>query len=182
MNKYGMARLLRDILDQQIEDGTSGSIERERVEDAVTTGPRLDAGEKAVLLLSPYARHVYFEIAREQRADVNRRLSTRNVDTRAMKLAASHEIDKVEIPGRGFTVTLYRARDVNEPLVLLLRLSDAYRQAVNPMTRLRLSDSGGLEWLRGVPDHNGQITGMWSDPKMDLVERAASYELILEPV
>jgi len=182
MNKYGVARLLRDILDQQIEDGRSGSIERERVEDAVTTGPGLDAHEKKLLLLSPYARHVYSEVARDQRVDINRRLSAGDVATKAMKLAASRETDKVEITGCGFTVTLYRAKEVNEPVVLLLRLSDAYRQAINPMTRLRLSDSGGLEWLRGVPDHNGQITGMWSDAKMDLVERSGSYELILEPV
>jgi hypothetical protein len=50
------------------------------------------------------------------------------------------------------------------------------------MTELRLVDSGGLEWMRGRSDAEGEMTRAWEDVTIDLLERSSQYTLRLMPV
>lgn len=175
--------MLGDILDHQIEDGSLPSLGRSRISQALTMGPALTKEETAVLLRSPHARAVYREIARDVRSENLDAIVQAAIDMTATNLAAAsaEDIDKVEIEGKGFNITIYRIGDDVGPLVILVRLSKAYMDAIHPMTRMRLFDMGGLEWLRGIPDGDGQLTAEWDDSSVDLVGRARRHQLILEP-
>lgn len=182
MNRDGMTGLLAALLESQIESGKFGEIDKNRIRQALTTGPTLTEQEQRLLLLSPVARSDYKEIRREIVIRDRQRLDRHGVETNLMPLAASDDSDKVVLKSSGFTVTLYRQEKLGVPWVILVQLGPAYQKAVNPMTTLRLADTGGLEWLRGKPDTNGEITGAWNDPETDLIKRIRRFSLMLEPV
>lgn len=58
-NKNGLAELLSEILDSQIENGRQARIPDERLLQALTTGPGLTDDERRKLLLSPVIRMDY---------------------------------------------------------------------------------------------------------------------------
>lgn len=182
MNRDGMAELLAELLEPQIESGKFGEIDRNRLREALTIGPPLTDQEQRLLLLSPVARADYKEMCSAIVSEDRRRLDQHGVEINLMPLAAADESDKVILKSSGFTVTLYRREKLGIPWVILVQLGPAYQKAVNPMTTLRLADTGGLEWLRGRPDTNGELTGAWSDSETDLLTRARRFSLILEPI
>ncbi len=177
-----MAGLLSEILDAQVESGKYGAIDEGRFREALTVGPPLDEQEQGLLLLSPVARADYHRIRREVQEELTGRLQEQGVDMALLPLAAASDDDKVVMQGNGFSVTLYRQDDLGVPWVILVQLGSSYMQALNPMSLLRLVDSGGLEWLRGKPDKNGEITATWDDPETDLLLRSRRFSLSLEPV
>lgn len=184
MNTDGMARLLAELLEPQIESGRYGTIGRDRLREALTIGPNLTDTEQSILLISPVAREDYQDVQNEILNEVNERIHNQGVDIKILPLAAASEgkKDKIILNGRGFTVTLYRKEDLGIPWVILVQLGASYLKVINPMTTLRLVDSGGLEWLRGIPDTNGEMTGPWNDEETDLLRRVQRFSLTLEPV
>lgn len=182
MNINGMAELLSEILETQVESGQFGAIDEERLRQALTSGPPLSNEEQSLLLLSPVARSDYKRIRREIRENLTSRLINRSVELELLPLAAATDEEKVIMQGNGFNVTLYRQDNLGIPWVILVQLGTFYLQALNPMTVLRLVDSGGLEWLRGKPDANGEITATWDDPETDILARSRRFSLTLEPV
>jgi len=182
MNMQGMASLLAEILSSQVEQGQYGVISEARLREALTSGPPLSESEQALLLLSPVTRDDYRRIRQEVNDALHIRLDQLQIERQLYALAADSEEDIVVMKGNGFTVTLYRRDDLGIPWVILVQLGQSYLQAINPMTRLRLIDSGGLEWCRGKPDSQGEITAPWSDRETDLLARSKRFSLILEPV
>ena len=163
----------------QIQIPGSGS---SHLRQALTTGPPLIDREQRLLLLSPVARADYKQIRNEIVSETHERLDRHGVEMNLIPLAAADESDKVVLKSSGFRVTLYRQEKFGVPWVILVQLGPAYLQAINPMTSLRLADTGGLEWLRGRPDTNGELTGAWNDPETDLLKRIRRFSLMLEPV
>ena len=183
MKSDGMARLLSEILDPQIESGKYGAIDKDRVRESLTNGPELTDREQCLLLLSPVAREDFKDVRNEILEEVYARIQQQDIDMNMLPLAAAGEAkDKVILRGSGFSVTLYRRDELGIPWIILVQLGASYQKAVNPMTTLRLVDTGGLEWLRGRPDVNGEFTGPWNDAETDLLIRAHRFSLILEPV
>jgi|GEM_PF-2674440 len=182
MNFNGMAELLSGILDTQIESGQHGSISEERIRQSRTTGPRLNNAEQRLLLLSPVARSDYRRVCRKIQEELTNRLLDQGVEIELLPLAAATDEDKVIMNGNGFNVTLYRRKDLGIPWVILVQLQASYLRVLDPMTILRLVDSGGLEWLRGKPDGNGELTAAWDDPETDILARSRRFSLKLEPV
>lgn len=181
MNSNGMAELLSKILDTQIETGQYRGINEQRLRQALTTGPGLDHEEQSLLLLSPVIRHDYKRIRHEIKKELTQQLQNQGVEMQLLAFAAASTEDKVVMQNNGFSVTLYRQNDIGIPWIILVQLGPSYIQAINPMTILRLVDSGGLEWLRGKPDANGEITGTWDDTKTDILARSRRFSLALEP-
>ena len=68
------------------------------------------------------------------------------------------------------------------PWIVFLQLSSKVTNCLYPLTRIRLYDSGGLDWIIGKPDKNGQIIGEWLDNETNLVERSKLYSLHIEPI
>lgn len=181
VNVNGMAKLLSELLDPQLETGQYGVITEKRLREALTLGPPLDEREQSLLLLSPVVREDYRRIRQEIRSELSKKLEMNNVAMEIMPLAAASTGDKVVMKGKGFTVTLYRQEGLGVPWIILVQLGDAYMQTLNPMSILRLMDSGGLEWLRGRPDECGEITATWNDDQTDLIARSRRFSLRLEP-
>ncbi len=181
MNINGMAALLKDILDSQIESGTQGTLNEYRIHEALTKGPELTEEEQSILLLSPVARSDYSRIRYEVIEEIRNNLFEFDVDLEILPLAAASDENVISLKGNGFDVTLYQKDNLGIPWVILVQIGTSYREAINPMTTLRLVDSGGLEWLRGKPDVNGEITAAWSDPDTDILARSRRFTLTLEP-
>lgn len=182
MNTNAMARLLTELLDPQVESGEYGEIGDDRLRKAMTIGPALTKQEQSLLLLSPVARADYSRVCNEIVAETRDRITRHGVKMNLLPLAAADQDDKVVFKSTGFTVTLYRRDDLGIPWIILVQLGSSYRQAINPMTTVRLADTGGLEWLRGKPDANGELTGAWNDSETNLLTRAQRFSLMLEPV
>ena len=173
MNMNGVSRLFLEILNSQLESGRYPPLDEKRVRESLTRGPGLTEDEQIILLLSPLARHDYQQVKKKIQEETRLRLYAQGVETELLAMAASSEDgDKMILKGNGFTVTLYRQENHDT----------LYLQNIYPMTPLRLIDSGGLEWLRGRPDANGEITASWNDPETDLLARSKRFSLILEPV
>ncbi len=182
MNTNGMARLLAGMLDTQLETGQYGAIDEERIRASLTTGPALSDEEQSLLLLSPVARSDFNRVRREVKEKLVLQLMENHIEQNLLPLAAATDEDKVLLKGNGFNVTLYKQDNLGIPWIVLVQLGDNYLQAINPMTVLRLVDSGGLEWLRGKPDANGEITVPWEDAETDILSRSRRFSLTLEPV
>lgn len=183
MNTNGMARLLAGILDSQLETGQYGVVDEHRIRESLTTGPVLTDEEQSLLLLSPVARNDYNTIRRQIKEEVLVQLADNHIEQTLLPLAAAASAgDKVLLKGNGFNVTLYKQDNLGIPWVILVQLGKSYLEAINPMTVVRLVDSGGLEWLRGKPDANGEITQPWQDSETDILSRSRRFSLTLEPV
>ncbi len=182
MNTDGLAELLMEILSPQLETGQYGELDEKRFREALTTGPEMSQEEQSLLLLSPVARSDYKRISQEIRMELATRLEAQGVELELLPLAAATTADKVVMHGNGFDVTLYRQEGLGVPWVILVQVGTVCLRSLNPMTVLRLVDSGGLEWLRGRPDVNGEISATWDDRETDLLARSRRFSLILEPI
>ena len=182
MNVNSMARLFSEVLATQVETGQYGGFAPARLREALTTGPSLNEKERCLLLLSPVARDDFHRMRRQMNEEIQARIEQLGVDRHLHALAADSEEDTVSLKGNGFGVTLYQRSELGVPWVILVQLGPAYLQAINPMTVLRLVDSGGLEWCRGKPDGQGEITAAWDDRETDILARSKRFSLSLEPV
>ena len=182
MNVNSMARLFSEVLASQVETGKHGSFAPARLREALTTGPSLSEAERSLLLLSPVARSDFQRMRCQVKEEIQQRLDQLGVERQLYALAADSDEGTVSLKGNGFQVTLYQRSDLGIPWVILVQLGPVYLQAINPMTVLRLVDSGGLEWCRGKPDGQGEITASWDDRETDILARSKRFSLSLEPV
>ena len=183
MNMNGMAELLAEILDTQIETGEYGEIDEERFRESLINGPPLSKKEQSLLLLSPIARNDYSRIRNKVNREIAAHLAEQGVEVKLnLPLAAATKEEKVTMNCNGFTLVLYRQDDFEIPWLILIQLEEKFLKVLNKMTVLRLVDSGGLEWLRGKPNAEGEIAGTWEVPETDLFERSNRFSLSLLPV
>jgi len=182
MNTQSLENLFTAMLETQVESGTAGTISKDRLEQAITTGPELTPEEKQILLKSPVARYEYLDAKNRVFASMNEQLQTQHIETNVLPLAASDQSDKHTFSCSGYRVTLYNKKKYGIPWVILLQLDNSFMKIINPMTIIRLVDSGGLEWLRGKPDINGELTASWLDSDTDLLERSKRFSLNVELV
>lgn len=170
------------MLDTQQESGTHGAMSDSRMRQSLVIGPGLTAEEKGILLKSPIARYRYMDIKRAVTRQIEQDLKVFHIGTEILPLAASDHSDTHAFACSGYRVVLYDKNELGIPWVILLQLDKSFQKAINPLTVLRLVDSGGLEWLRGKPDRNGELAASWSDADTDLLERSKQFSLNLEVV
>lgn len=181
MNNERLAELLSTVLENQLESGDRGSISMQRLRESMTIGPGLTKNERKLLLLSPVARADYQRVSVTVQNEIKDRLAKNSIAIELLPLAAATDDDKVFLKGEDFDVILIKKEELGIPWVILVQLGSSYQRTINPMTVLRLVDSGGLEWLRGKPDSNGELTAAWYDNETDLISRARRFTLFLEP-
>jgi hypothetical protein len=184
MNKDAMKRLTAAILSRQIETGEFEVLSEKRLREAMTTGPEFTNKERALLMLSPVTRDDWKRIRLEVLDEIFDRCEELNLEQELVPLAASGRSDEsqINLSGSGFSLTLFRQDNPETPWVILVQLDAKYQNVIYPMTELRLVDSGGLEWMRGRPDSEGEMTGVWEEASIDLLERSTRYTLKLMPV
>ena len=182
MKTESMKALLAAMLEQQLEEDEIRALDEARMRESLTTGPELNDEEKALLLRSPLARYRYQDMQAEIAEEVTETLRRQKIDTRILPLAAADKSDTHTFSCTGYRVILYDKKKYGIPWMILLQLEKPLRDAINPFTVVRLVDSGGLEWMRGRPDANGELTVSWIHSDTDLLERARRYELNLEIV
>lgn len=161
-------------------DPPPGFITEERMREALTKGPSFTREERRLLWLSPDVREIYFEVRdmmdREQQdalylAGYGRPLSLR---------AASGMSDVETIEGKGYVLTIFHDRiGDQEEWSLSLQLDEDFRSRLKPGTMVRFYDSGGVTWVKGLPDEVGQIGGLWPYIHETPMNRAANYQLYL---
>lgn len=182
MNRESLKALFSAMLDEQVEPGETPPLVEARMRETLTTGPQLTEEEKALLIQSPLARYRYQDMQKQVAEEITQTLERGNIATRILPLAAAEKTDTHHFSCTGYKVILYDKKEHGIPWVILLQLDKAFQDAINAFTVLRLVDSGGLEWMRGRPDANGEITASWIHADTDLLERARQYSLKLEIV
>ncbi len=180
MKTESMQALLAAMLDQQQVEEETRVLEDSRMRESLTTGPELTDSEKTLLLRSPLARYRYQDMQTQISEEIAETLHRQNINTRILPLAAADHSDTQTFTCTGYKVILYDKHEYGVPWMLLLQLDKAFQDALKPLTKLRLIDSGGLEWMKGQPDANGELVANWTDADTNLVERAKKYSLNLE--
>ncbi|HID46896.1 MAG TPA: hypothetical protein EYP34_14240 [Chromatiaceae bacterium] len=182
MKPESMKALFSAMLDQQYVSRETRALSDERMRETLTTGPELTGKEKELLIRSPLARYCYQDMQSAIAEEITDALQQGNISTHILPLAAADHADTHSFSCTGYKVILYDKKKYGIPWVILLQLDKSFQEAINPLTVLRLVDSGGLEWMRGRPDANGELTASWTHADTDLLERAKQYSLNLEIV
>lgn len=177
----GRMALLRAVLEQQVEPVAAGHIEEARLEQALTSGPAFTANERQLLWLSPGTRNAYLAVKARVVAEMAERLQESGVHLAAAAMVAGGGADVLTVEGEGFKVVAQRHDGQPESWVVTLRLTARFRALLSPMTRLRLVDAGGLEWLCGRPNQQGEINAAWPHDDVSPRSRLAEYGLRIEP-
>jgi hypothetical protein len=182
MTNNGMTKIFSEILDRQTNVPTKAHISSERLYAAFSNGPELNEEERQILLKSPMLRYKCVNVINQINQDIKDQLEKSQIQMALTPLAAAHESDEYHFSARDFDVYLYDKSDPDMPLIVLLQLSPKMTSFFNKKTRVRLYDSGGLDWIIGKPDKNGQIITEWLDNETNLVERSKMYSLHIEPI
>ena len=182
MKTQSMKALFAAMLEQQLVEDDTRVLDEARMRESLTTGPELTDEEKSLLVRSPLARYRYQDMQAQVADEVTDTLRRLKIDTHILPLAAADHSDTHTFTCTGYRVILYDKKKYGVPWMILLQLEKSLQDAINPFTVVRLVDSGGLEWMRGKPDANGELTVSWIHPDTDLLERARRYELNLEIV
>lgn len=182
MANSGMTKIFAEILDRQVKLPTTGHITTERLYRAFTIGPKLNKAERQLLLKSPILRYECVNVINRINQEIKVQLEKSQIQMAIIPLAAANESSEYHFSARDFDVYLYDKSNSAMPWIVFLQLSAKVTNCLYPLTRIRLYDSGGLDWIIGKPDKNGQIIGEWLDNETNLVERSKLYSLHIEPI
>ena len=177
-----LAKVFAEVLDRQKNISLPEDISTARLYAAFTDGPALVEEERQVLLKSPTLRYQCVDVMKQINQEIKDHLEQSQIQLDITPLAAAHESDEYHFSARDFDVYLYDKSDSDMPLIVFLQLSPKMTSFFYQATRVRLYDSGGLDWIIGKPDKNGQIIGEWLDSETNLVERSKMYSLHIEPI
>lgn len=182
MTNSGMTKIFTEILDRQVNVLTKGHITTDRLYAAFTNGPEINKAERKLLLKSPTLRYECVNVINQINREVKNQLEKSQIQMAITPLAAANESSEYHFSARDFDVYLYDKSNSDMPWIVFLQLSPKLTSCLYHMTRIRLYDSGGLDWIVGRPDKNGQIIGEWLDTETSLVDRAKMYSLHIEPI
>lgn len=167
-------------LEQQVEGPDLGVISADRIREALTTGPDFSAEEQRLLWFSPDVRESYFSVRESLDREIQDQLHVDGFGEGLGLRAASSVSDVQTIEGRGYVLTIFHDQigDQHE-WSLSLQLDEDFRSRLFAKTVVRFYDSGGVTWLKGVPDQIGQIGGLWEVSDETPLDRAAKYQLFV---
>jgi len=179
MQIESIEKLVSSMLDMQIETGDKTDL------TSFTADPNEPLSTDAItrLIKSPIARYQFIDALNAEHGLATEKLVNQGVELQLVPLAASESDNTVnEFQCSGFSVVMYDNRDKGCPIIILLQLNKVVLDVFIPLSIVRLYDSGGLEWLRGKPNQNGEVSAEWLDVRVDLFSRVKRYNLQIELV
>ncbi len=172
--------LLARVLDLQPLD-EKPLISEGRFRAALTTGPALTREESRVLWTSPATRDRYVRTKAALTSEVSSRLSDHGVGRALFALAAGSDDVVHYLAGDSFSVTVIKADLPDVDWLISLKLEPSYREHLPVLMPVALRDGGGLIWITGTPDAEGQLSGEWIHKGVSPLDRVREHGLVLEP-
>jgi hypothetical protein len=154
--------ILAAALEAQEGSASADYVEAERIREALMQGPPLTLDEEAIIWGSPDARDLYFTVRRLVRREAEFALQAAGFGTELRLRAAQSASEMESITGDGFVLTIFCDRvGEDEEWSLWLRVEPELRKTLPQNMPVCLRDSGGLTWIEGKLDAQGQMTGTW---------------------
>lgn len=172
--------LWADILNAQVETAEEDELDAllPRLRAYANGEPWRDEDVQLVWT-SPTARAAYLAERKAVLASLQDRWNDEGLATTFLRRAAdSGPTEALVLAERGVTV---RALQSSGSEWLISVVLDASASALLPLgTKLRLRDSGGLEWLLGEPDRAGGVDVPWEQESESPLDRLRSFSLHLD--
>lgn len=182
MHKDAMKRLLAGMLAQQPEHANAGmALDEARLRRALSGAESLSDAEQHLLWTSPAARQRLTTLHQAQRAAQYLAWRRAGIDTQVVYLAAADPmVQPITIDTHPhLTVKLFPLDDQGVRWTIFLKLSAPLHTSL--LSGIRLLDTGGLQWLAGQVDSDGELSADWPHPESPL-QRVHRYALRLEPL
>ena len=182
MNREAMQRLMAAILAEQPESVDAGiALDEARLRRALSGEEPLSAAEQRLLWTSPAARRRLTMLWDSQRAAQYLAWHQAGIAPQIAYLAtADPAVQPITIDTHPhFIIKLFPLDADGKHWTIFLKLSDTAHQTL--LTGVRLVDTGGLQWLAGPVDGDGELSADWTHPEPPL-QRLHRYELRVEPL
>lgn len=182
MNPEALQHLMAAILTEQPESiDTTMALDEERLRRALSGEEPLSATEQRLLWTSPAARRRLTTLRDSQRAAQYLAWQRAGIAPQIVYLAAADPaVQPITIDTHPhFTIKLYPLDTDGQLWTVYLKLSDTVHQTL--LTGVRLVDTGGLQWLAGHVDGDGELSADWPHREPPL-QRLHRYALRVEPL
>lgn len=164
----------------EAQDGSASAdyVPAERIREALMRGPPLSLEEEAIIWGSPDARDLYFTVRRMVRKEAEFALRAAGFGSK-IRLRAAQGTNEIEsINGAGFVLTVFRDRvGDEEQWSLWLQVEAEFRDNSPKNMSVCVRDEGGLIWIEGRPDAQGQVTSVWSHETETPLERLGKFDI-----
>jgi hypothetical protein len=177
-----MQRLLAAILAQQPERiDAAMALDEARLRQALSGEEPLSEAEQHLLWTSPAVRQRLTALHDAQRAEQYLAWRRAGIETQMAYLAAADPtVQPITIDTHPhLTVKLFPLDEQGERWTIFLKLSDTMHASL--LSGIRLVDTGGLQWLAGQVDNDGELSADWPHQESPL-QRVHHYALRLEPL
>ena len=181
MNPEALKHLMAAILAEQPESADAGmALDEVRLRRVLSGEELLSAAEQRLLWTSPAARRRLITLWDSQRAAQYLAWHQAGITPQIAYLAAADPaVQPVTIDTHPhFTIKLFPLDTDGKHWTIFLKLSDTAYQTL--LTGVRLVDTGGLQWLAGSVDGDGELSADWTHPEAPL-QRLHRYALRIEP-
>lgn len=182
MNPEALKHLMAAILAEQPESPDDGmALDEARLQRALSEEEPLSAAEQHLLWISPAARRRLTMLWDSQRAAQYLAWHRAGITPQMAYLAAADAaVQPVTIDTHPhFMIKLFPLDVDGKHWTIFLKLSDTAHQTL--LTGVRLVDTGGLQWLAGPVDGDGELSADWTHAEPPL-QRLHRYELRVEPL
>jgi hypothetical protein len=182
MNPEALKHLMAAVLAEQPESTDAGmALDEARLQQALSGEEPLSAAEQHLLWTSPVARRRLAMLRDSQRATQYLAWQRAGIAPQIAYLAAADPVvQPVTIDTHPHcTIKLFPQDTDGKLWTIYLKLSDTAYQTL--LTGVRLVDTGGLQWMAGHVDSDGELSTDWAHPEPPL-QRLHRYELRLEPL
>lgn len=164
----------------QAQDGSASAdyVSAERIREALMQGPPLSPEEEAVIWGSPDARDLYFTVRRMVRREAEFNLQAAGFGAELRLRAAQGASETESVRGVGFVLTIFRDRvGEDEEWSLWLQVEAELRNNLPKNMPVCVRDNGGLTWIEGKPDAQGQVTCVWNHQAETPLERLGKFTI-----
>lgn len=182
MNTEVMRRLLAAVLADQPERADAGmALDEVRLSRVLSGEESLTDAEQHLLWTSPAARQRLFTLHGIQRA--RQYLIWRQLGIAPLisyRAAADGAVQTITIDNHpDLTIKLFPLDEQGDRWTIFLKLSCQVQQSL--VSGIRLVDTGGVQWLAGHVDKDGELSADWVHQESPL-QRLHRYELRIDPL
>lgn len=182
MNPDAMQWLLAAILAEQPERSDAGiALDEARLRRALSGAEPLSAAEQQVLWTSPAARRRLAILHRVQCAAQYLAWQQAGIAPQISYLAAADAaVQPITIDTHPYlTVKLFPLDEHGARWTVFVKLAKPIHNSL--VSGIRLVDTGGVQWLTGYVDKDGELSADWTHEESPL-QRLHRYALRLEPL
>jgi hypothetical protein len=182
MNPEALKRLMAAILAEQPDSAeVRPALDEARLQRALSESEPLSLTEQRLLWVSPATRRRLARLRDSQRAIQYQVWQQVGIIPQITYLAAADPtVQPITIETNPhFTLKLFPLDADGASWTLFLKLSDTAHRTLS--TGVRLVDTGGVQWLAGQVDADGELSADWTYAEPPL-QRLHRYELRVEPL